>query len=191
MSTAHQDFKKCHKTFRVRGDQDLLPQQWFICTLDLLFSSSPRTVTMGNALHHCRDICTRCLGHWASSIREKQPFVSFQLSSLERMPVALFWPSILTNKLRLLSREAHSPGKFSLTKNIRIKGEGQAKSLLKNVSTHHCHHYWQTPKATASASICSVSSSPMVIYSSWVSSLLHLHKVQKHQWIQISVNLAF
>lgn len=42
--------KKCYKTFKVRGDQKVFPQQWFICTLDLLFSSSPRTVTMGNAL---------------------------------------------------------------------------------------------------------------------------------------------
>lgn len=159
-STAHWDFKKCYKTFKVRGYQDLLPQQQFICTLDLLFSSSPRTVTTGNALNHCRDICTQCLGHWASSTREQQPFVSFQLSSLETMPAALFWLSIPTNKLRLLPREAHSPGKLSLTTNIRIKGEGQAKSLLKDISTCHCHHHWQTPKATASASICSVSSSP-------------------------------
>lgn len=74
-----------------------------------------------------QDICTQCLGHCAPSITEKQPFVSFQLSSLERMPAALFWLSILTNKLRLLPREAHSPGKSSLTKNIRRKGEGQSK----------------------------------------------------------------
>lgn len=138
-----------------------------------------------------QDICTQCLGHCAPSITEKQPFVSFQLSSLERMPAALFWLSILTNKLRLLPREAHSPGKSSLTKNIRRKGEGQAKSLLRDISTGHCHHYWQTPKATASASICSVSRSPAIIYSSWASSLLHLHKVPKCQWTQISVNLAF
>lgn len=141
--------------------------------------------------YHCRDICTWCCGHQASSIREKQPFVSFQLSNLERMPAALFWLSILTNKLRLLPREAHSPGKFILTKNVRLKGERQPKSLLKDVSTAHGHHFWQNPKATASASICSVSSSPKVIYSSWVSGLLHLYKVQKSQWIQISVNLAF
>lgn len=145
---------------------------------------------MGNALHHCRDICTQCLGHWAPSITEKQPFVSFQLSNLERMPAALFWFSILTSKLRLLPREAHSPGKFSLTKTVRLKGEGQAKSLLKDINTGHCYHYWQTLKAIASASICSVSRSPTVIYSSWESSFLHLHKVQKHQLIQISVNLA-
>lgn len=131
MSTAHQDFKKCYKTFRVRGDQELLPQQWFICTLDLFFSSSPRTGTMGNALHHCRDVCTRCLGHWASSIREKQPFVSFQLSRLERMPAALFWLSILTNKLRVLPREAHSPEKFSLTKNVTLQGEAKANLCSK------------------------------------------------------------
>lgn len=182
--------KKCYNTFKVRGDEKLLPQQWFICTLDLLFSSSPRTVTIGNTLPLQGHLHTT---PWslASSIRVKQPFVSFQLSNLERMPAALFWLSILTNKLRLLPREALSPGKFILTKNVRLKGEGQAKSLLKDISTGHCHHYWQNPKAIASASICSVSSSPTVIYSSWVSSLLHLHKVQKHQWIQISVNLAF
>lgn len=51
-------------------------------------------------------------------------------------------------------------------KNARLKGEREAKSLLKDVSTAHGHHYWQNPKATASASICSVSSSPTVIYSS-------------------------
>lgn len=82
------------------------------------------------------------------------------------MPAALFWLSILTNKLRLLPREAHSPGKLSLTKNIRLKGESQTKSLLTDLSTGHCHHYWQTLKAIASASVCSVSSSPTVIYSS-------------------------
>lgn len=111
-------------------------------------------------------ICTQRRGHWASSIRVKQPFVSFQLSNLERMPAALFWLSVLTNKLRLLPREALSPGKFILTKNVRLKGEGQAKSFLKDISTGDCHHYWQNPKAIASASICSVSSSPTVIYSS-------------------------
>lgn len=142
MPIAHQDFKKCYKTFRLRGDQELLPQQWFICTLDLLSSSIQGQWPWGMP-YHCRDMCTRCLGHWASSIREKQPFVSFQLSRLEKMPAALFWLSILINKLRLLPREAHSPGKFSLTKNIRLKGEGQATSLLKDISTGHCYHYWQ------------------------------------------------
>lgn len=61
----------------------------------------------------------------------------------KKMPAALFWLSTLINKLRLLPREAHSPGKFRLTKNIRLKGEWQAKSLLKDISTGHCYHYWQ------------------------------------------------
>lgn len=47
------------------------------------------------------------------------------------------------------------------------------------------------PEGHRSASVCSVSSSPTLIHSSWVSSLLHFHKVQRRQWIQISVNLAF
>lgn len=184
--------KKCYKTFKVRGKKTKsCSLSSDLSALWIYSSVAVQGQWPWGMPYHCRDICTQRRGHWASSIRVKQPFVSFQLSNLERMPAALFWLSILTNKLRLLPREALSPGKFILTKNVRLKGEGQAKSLLKDISTGHCHHYWQNPKAIASASICSVSSSPTVIYSSWVSSLLHLHKVQKHQWIQISVNLAF
>lgn len=61
-----------------------------ICTLDLLFGN--RAQGCRDRGECCRDICTRCLGHRAPNIREKQPFVPFQLSSLERLPAALFWP---------------------------------------------------------------------------------------------------
>lgn len=151
------------------------------------------TVTMGNALllqGHLHAM-PRSLGIQQQR-SSKQPFVSFQLSSLEGLPAALFWHPYSPNKLRLLPREAHSPGKLILTSNVRLKEEeGQAKTFLKVTSTGYYCHYIQTPKAIASAGISSIFSNPMLIYTSWISSLLRLLKVQKRQWIQISVNLAF
>lgn len=45
------------------------------------------------------------------------------------------------------------------TSDFRAKDK---QSLCSKTSTGHCHHYWQTPKAIASASICSVSRSPLL-----------------------------
>lgn len=75
--------------------------------------------------------------------------------------------SLLTNKLRPLPREAHSPGKLILTSNVRLKEEeGQAKTFLKDVSTGYYHHYLQTSKAIAAAGISSIFSNPTLTYTS-------------------------
>lgn len=60
---------------KVRGDQEPLTQQWHMHFGFALQQQSPGTQRPWGMSHCCRDICTRCLGHWASNIREKQPFV--------------------------------------------------------------------------------------------------------------------
>jgi len=56
--------------------------------------------------------------------------------------------SLLTDKLRLFLKAAHSPGKLILTSSVRIEEEeGQAKTFLKDASTGYYHHYRpQTPQ---------------------------------------------
>lgn len=110
-----------HRASKVRGEQKPLTQQQYIRFRTVLQWRSLGTQRPWGMPFPCMDICTRCLGHWVSNITEKQPFVSFQLSSLERLPAALFWTSLLTNKLSVLPREAHSPGKLMRANSVGRK----------------------------------------------------------------------
>lgn len=114
-------------------------------------ATEPRdTVTTGNALPLQGHLHTM---PWSLGIQHQREATFCFLPTQQPGKIAscTLLASILTNKLRLLPREAHSPGKLSLTLVVKIKEkEGQAKTFLKDTSTSY-YHYLQTPRAIASA----------------------------------------
>lgn len=113
------------------------------------------TATMGNDLPlqgHLHMMPWSLLGMLGIQHQKEAAFCFLPTQQPRKIASCTILASILTNKLRVLPREAHSPGKLILTSNVRLKKEeGQAKTFLKDVSTGYYHHYLQIPKAIASA----------------------------------------
>lgn len=111
------------------------------CTLDLLFSNRAQ----GHSDHgecptaagtSARDVLVT--GH-PTSERSSLLFCCLPTQQPGKTASCATLASVLTNKLKLLPREAHSPGKLILTSHGRL--QGQAKIFLKNTSPGYYHHY--------------------------------------------------
>lgn len=139
-----------------------------IRTLDLLFSNTAQ----GHSDHRecptasgtsARNVLVT--GH-PTSERSSLLFCCLPTQQPEKIASCAILASVLTNKLKLLPREAHSPGKLIFTSHGTLQEEeGQAKTLLKNTSPGY-YHYIQTPKAIASAGTSFNFSSLTLIYTS-------------------------